>query len=165
MGSVVGYIGTLSSRSLIIEALSSLEYRGYDSTGCAFLSPHEQQIRFAKIVGSVKELSRLLQAQNLDGSLGIGHMRWATHGTIAERNAHPQFDCTKKIAIVHNGIIENYHELSLALRQQGHAFRSGTDTEVICHKLESLLGTHKTLEQALFALVNKLTGAYAFLGL
>lgn len=165
MCSLIGSVLVRTCKSFLLDGLKKLEYRGYDSAGCAFSSTSDYCIRYAKVVGGVRELSAVLDNQHIDGTVGIGHLRWATHGAISEKNAHPQFDCSQRIAVVHNGIIENYYDLSVELKEQQHAFSSATDTEVIAHLLEDYIVQYPKLEHALFELVNKLEGAYTFLAL
>ena len=110
-----------------------MEYRGYDSVGIATI---DSEILMRKGVGKVGEVSKSLNLRNLPGQIGIGHTRWATHGGVTERNAHPHYTCTNNIAVVHNGIIENYNKLKEELVHLGHRFKSQTDSEVIAHLLE-----------------------------
>jgi glutamine---fructose-6-phosphate transaminase (isomerizing) len=163
MCSVVGYIGKSSSRSVVLEGLTRLEYRGYDSAGFACLNVHDRRLMYAKAEGGLINLVDSLEKSPIDGTLGIGHTRWSTHGVASQRNAHPQFDCEKTISIVHNGIIENHHALRARLLAAGHIFHSDTDTEVIAHLFEVLVLSHKTFKSALLDLVNQLEGAYAFI--
>ena len=131
MCGIVGYSGRRRAAPLIIEGLRRLEYRGYDSFGVATLGPH---VAVLKQCGRIP--TELPGARSMDGTLGIGHTRWATHGAPSDANAHPHTDCSGKIAVVHNGIIENYAALRKALEKKGHTFRSETDTEVIAHVIE-----------------------------
>lgn len=165
MCGIVGYIGKNYSRTFVMEGLSRLEYRGYDSAGFACLSPNDNRFLYAKSPGRLPNLVRQLDQHPIDGHLGIGHTRWSTHGISSEENAHPQFDCQKTISIVHNGIIENHHELRERLKKSGHIFHSQTDTETIAHLLESLLAAHQTFKYALIDLVAQIEGAYAFVAL
>jgi glucosamine--fructose-6-phosphate aminotransferase (isomerizing) len=118
---------------------------------------------YIKAVGRLENLEEKLKKEPIDGHVGIGHTRWATHGLVTEHNAHPHFDCNKTISVVHNGIIENCYALKHQLEESGHVFFSNTDTEVIAHQLEVLLVSHATLKKAIIDLVNTLEGAYAFL--
>ncbi len=161
MCGIVGYIGKNLSRNFVIEGLSRLEYRGYDSAGFACVNPNDNRFLYVKSSGQLLNLTRQLQHHPIDGHLGIGHTRWATHGTSSEENAHPHFDCHKTISIVHNGIIENHAELRKQLQHAGHIFHSQTDTETVAHLLESLLEGQKTFKHSLLSLVNQLEGAYA----
>jgi len=162
MCSVVGYIGNSYCKDLLVEGLSRLEYRGYDSAGFACLSATDNQLMYAKSPGRLIELKELLAQKPIDGFIGIGHTRWSTHGISTQENAHPQFDCEKRISIVHNGIIENHHSLRKNLLAK-HVFVSDTDTEVIAHFFETLRAEHEMCKQALVALVNHIEGAYAFI--
>ena len=163
MCSVVGYVGKRPCRSVIIEGLRRLEYRGYDSAGFACLCPRDSRLLYAKAVGRLENLVKKLEHEPIDGHLGIGHTRWSTHGAVTELNAHPHFDCNKTISVVHNGIIENCYDLKCQLEEAGHVFFSSTDTEVIAHQLEVLMVSHVTLKKAIIDLVHRLEGAYAFL--
>ena len=163
MCSVFGYVGKNHCRSYVMEGLQKLEYRGYDSAGFACLDSDDKRLYFAKAKGRLKNLATLLKEKPMDGHIGIGHTRWSVYGKPSQENAHPHFDCEKRISIVHNGIIENYHPLKEQLTQAGHIFHSETDTETIAHLFESLLVSHKTLKAAVVDLVNQLEGAYAFL--
>ena len=163
MCSVVGYIGKNYCRSFIMEGLSRLEYRGYDSSGFACLDPQDNRLMYVRSQGRLQNLAEKLTQHPLDGHLAVGHTRWSTHGAPTEDNAHPQFDCQKTLSIVHNGIVENFHELKEELIAAGHVFYSQTDTEVIAHGLEAILATTKSLKAAVTSLVNRLEGAYAFI--
>lgn len=165
MCSVVGYIGKNYCRSFILDGLSRLEYRGYDSAGFACISPNDNRLLYLKSEGKLQELTQKLESSPIDGFLGVGHTRWSTHGPSSEQNAHPHFDCHKKLSIVHNGIVENHHELKKQLIESGHVFHSDTDTEVIAHLFEALLVSHNTFKAALIELVNRLDGAFAFIGI
>jgi glucosamine--fructose-6-phosphate aminotransferase (isomerizing) len=162
MCTVVGYVGKSYCRSYVIEALSRLEYRGYDSAGFACLQPDVNRLLYLKGAGSVDALVKKFESTVIDGFIGIGHTRWSTHGIVSDDNSHPHFDCTKTISIVHNGIIENYQELKRELESTGHIFHSQTDTETVAHLLESLILTHQTFKAAIIDLVHYLQGAYAF---
>ncbi len=164
MCSVVGYIGTQLSRAFVLEGLQRLEYRGYDSAGFACIAT-DYRLLYAKAEGRLSNLQSQFELAPIDGYIGIGHTRWSTHGKPTSENAHPHFDCHKTISIVHNGIIENYHDIKVQLQKTGHAFQSETDTEVIAHLLEALLIQHTTLHSALQEMVNQLEGAYAFIGI
>jgi len=165
MCSVVGYIGKNYSRDFVLEGLSRLEYRGYDSAGFACLSPENNRLVYLKSGGPISNLIQQIEQSPIDGYLGIGHTRWSTHGVANRENAHPQFDCHKTISIVHNGIIENYQELKAMLVEAGHVFHSTTDTETIAHLFEAYLLSHKTFKAAVVDLVNHLQGAYAFISI
>lgn len=137
-----------------------MEYRGYDSAGFACIAP-SQELLCLKAPGHLENLVSQLEAHPIDGHLGIGHIRWSTHGISSSENAHPQLDCHKRLSVAHNGIIENHLKIRQALIAQGHIFRSDTDTEVVAHLLESLIEEHTTLKDACIALVGQLEGAYA----
>ena len=135
MCGIVGYIGTANATQILVDGLRKLEYRGYDSAGVAILS--EGHIAISRKQGKLDRLAGALAEHPLHGSLGIGHTRWATHGAPSDENAHPHIDCTGRIAVVHNGIIENYLPLRERLEADGHTFSSETDTEVLAHLIES----------------------------
>jgi len=160
MCGIVGYIGKEKSLPILINGLKALEYRGYDSAGIAVFSNGKIQTR--KSVGQIKLLEKSLESENdLVGHLGIGHTRWATHGTPNEVNAHPHNDCTKRISVAHNGIIENYKELKKYLQNRGHIFQSETDTEVVPHLIEDFLKSDDNFDTALFDTLKMIKGAYA----
>ncbi len=165
MCSVVGYIGMKESRAIVLEGLSRLEYRGYDSAGFACIDPDDNRLMYAKSEGKLSQLVSRLQDDPIDGFAGIGHTRWSTHGASSEQNAHPHFDCHKQISVVHNGIIENHHELKRQLEAAGHSFHSQTDSETIAHLFEAALTGARALPDALKQLVGRLQGAYAFVSL
>ncbi len=135
MCGIVGYVGKQQAAPVILEGLRRLEYRGYDSAGLSIIDQHDLQTR--KKQGKIDEgLTRVVAAEPVAGQLGIGHTRWATHGPPSDANSHPHLDQTGRIAVVHNGVIENYERLKESLK--GHTFRSATDTEVLAH----LIGEH-----------------------
>ena len=134
MCGIVGYVGSRRAEDVLLEGLRRLEYRGYDSAGVA--SVHERDLKTVKAVGKVAMLADALSRTPLRGTIGIAHTRWATHGEPTDENAHPHVDCRGGIAVVHNGIIENYVSLKHELELRGHQFRSQTDTEVFAHLLE-----------------------------
>ncbi|HKS35854.1 MAG TPA: glutamine--fructose-6-phosphate aminotransferase, partial [Verrucomicrobiae bacterium] len=137
MCGIVGYVGKQQAAPIILEGLRRLEYRGYDSAGLSVLNHADLQTRKKK--GKIDEgLAKILQTQPAAGSLGVGHTRWATHGPPSDENSHPHLDQSGKIAVVHNGVIENYDRLKERLGEGGHIFRSETDTEVLAH----LIGEH-----------------------
>jgi glucosamine--fructose-6-phosphate aminotransferase (isomerizing) len=146
---------------IIHESLKRLEYRGYDSVGEATL--HDGQIFIKKDQGKIDEVHKLHNLDDLPGNIGIGHTRWATHGAPLQVNAHPHVDCSGQIAIIHNGIIENFAELKLELENRGHTFQSKTDTEVIAHLIEEALKADPSisLADAVLETVKKLCGSYA----
>jgi glucosamine--fructose-6-phosphate aminotransferase (isomerizing) len=155
---IVGYIGRRDAAPLIVEGLKKLEYRGYDSFGIATLGGG---IDLAKHRGRISENAGT--AAMLKGKIGIGHTRWATHGIPNDANAHPHTDCLGKIAVVHNGIIENYADLKRHLQSRGHTFRSDTDTEVIVHLIEEEYAKKPDLLSAVQEVLPKLEGSYAIL--
>ena len=147
-----------------MEGLSRLEYRGYDSAGFSCLNG-DHRLLYSKAEGKLANLIDQLTVTPIDGTVGIGHTRWSTHGLSTAENAHPHFDCEKTISIVHNGIIENHRELKQQLLETGHTFHSQTDTEIIAHFFETYLETQKSFKQAVIDLVNHLEGAYAFIAI
>ncbi len=160
MCGIVGYVGKLDAVPLLIDGLKRLEYRGYDSAGIAVHTPGRLVIR--KSVGRLSALEQRLAEQPVQGHPGIGHTRWATHGAPTEINAHPHTDDSGRIAVVHNGIIENYQELRTALEAKGHHFKSQTDTEVIPHLIaQEVKDGAPSLEEALRRALRKARGAYA----
>ncbi|MGO9126187.1 MAG: glutamine--fructose-6-phosphate transaminase (isomerizing) [Terriglobales bacterium] len=165
MCGIVGYVGKKQVVPVIIEGLRRLEYRGYDSAGIAVCGNGEGlQVRRAE--GKLRNLEEVIRLKPLDGTYGIGHTRWATHGRPTEENAHPHRDCTGKLVVVHNGIIENYVTLKKKLIEEGHGFTTETDTEVIAHLVEKYYfkagnGQRPSLEEAVRKTVNELTGVFA----
>src|SRR5213082_3018930 len=158
MCGIVGYVGNKQVVPVIIEGLKRLEYRGYDSAGIAVAGNGEGlQIRRAK--GKLRNLEQAIQLNPLDGTYGIGHTRWATHGRPTEENAHPHRDCKGNVVVVHNGIVENYLALKEQLQAEGHEFKTETDTEVIAHLVEKHF--QGNLEQAVRASLKELTGVFA----
>src|SRR5437879_7179667 len=157
MCGIVGYVGHREAAPLILPGLHRLEYRGYDSVGIATVSRTSLDIR--KATGRIADLEALLAADRPKGTLGVGHTRWATHGRPSDANAHPHLDCQSRLAIVHNGIIENYRELRKILAAEGHRFRSQTDTEVIAHLIERYQA--HGLAAAVLRAARDLQGAYA----
>ncbi len=157
MCGIVGYIGMTNATQILIEGLRKLEYRGYDSAGVAVLA--NGQLTIARRQGKLARLSQELEANPLYGCVGIGHTRWATHGAPSDENAHPHTDCHGHIAVVHNGIIENYLALRERLEEAGHHFSSETDTEVLAHLIES----HFTgnLYEAVRTALREVIGSYA----
>ena len=148
MCGIIGYIGQQQALPLLQKGLKNLEYRGYDSIGMATIS---DSLNICKATGTIDKAMRDLDQNMLDGRIGIGHTRWATHGGVSRENAHPHIDCQKKIAIVHNGIIENHRELREELRDRGHNFASSTDSEVIAHLIEDNLREDANFESACMA--------------
>jgi glucosamine--fructose-6-phosphate aminotransferase (isomerizing) len=153
---IVGYIGQRPAAQLLLEALKRLEYRGYDSAGLALVDGGRLTVE--KAAGRITDLEAHLGNRLPAGTLGVAHTRWATHGAPNEANAHPHIDCGGTVALVHNGIIENANTLKAWLREQGHMFRSETDTEVLAHLIEQFM--NGSLEEAVAAALRKVDGAY-----
>ena len=157
MCGIVGYIGPKTATPLLIEGLKRLEYRGYDSAGIATMNGAGVETRKAK--GKISMLEAVVEGSPVHGTIGIAHTRWATHGVPNECNAHPHHDCTGTIAVVHNGIIENYGSLRQMLIQQGHTFQSETDTEVLAHLIEAAMD-EDSLEDAVIDALHLVEGTY-----
>ncbi len=156
MCGIVGYIGEKKARPILINGIRRLEYRGYDSAGISIIKDNE--IICAKSVGYIDELEKKIGSKFNEGTLGIAHTRWATHGAPTVENAHPHCDCSGRISIVHNGIIENYKYLKAKLEKEGHIFKSETDSEVIAHLIESYF--EGELEDAVRRALKEVDGAY-----
>jgi glutamine---fructose-6-phosphate transaminase (isomerizing) len=160
MCGIVGYVGNKQVVPLIIEGLRKLEYRGYDSAGIAVVNEnHDLEIRRAE--GKLRNLEETIRLSPLDGTYGIGHTRWATHGRPTEENAHPHRDCTGRVVVVHNGIIENYLQLKERLRKTDHRFVTETDTEIIAHLIEEYLKEGHNFENAVRRAMLDLRGIFA----
>jgi len=159
MCGIAGYLGPRKAVDVVFDQLKRLEYRGYDSAGIAF--PENHEIKILKKAGKLSELGRLLEDHPTDVRAAMGHSRWATHGAPTDTNAHPHFDQTEDVSIIHNGIIENYLELREALAQKGHTFHSQTDTEVAAHVIGDEYSKGVPLEEAVRQAVKRLRGAYA----
>ena len=134
MCGIIGYIGSKPAVPVLLDGLRRMEYRGYDSAGVALVGP--EGIALRRSAGKLVNLENAIRAHPVDGLYGVGHTRWATHGRPSEENAHPHRDCTGRIVVVHNGIIENYLELKRELQSQGHDFKTETDTEIVAHLVE-----------------------------
>jgi glutamine---fructose-6-phosphate transaminase (isomerizing) len=160
MCSIIGYKGNEHASSVLIEGLKKMEYRGYDSVGIATIKSGKLAVR--KGVGKVAEVNKSLRLDELPGKLGIGHTRWATHGGIVDSNAHPHLACNSTIAVVHNGIIENYVELKDELHRSGHVFNSETDSEVIAHLLEEYFEITRDIRLSMIFTCKRLVGSFAF---
>src|SRR5713226_6150632 len=169
MSGIIGYLGSKRVVPVLLEGLQRLQYRGYDSAGLAVVKDGALEIRRA--TGKLRNLEEVIRLNPLDGTYGIGHTRWATHGAPTEENAHPHRDCHGTVVVVHNGIIENYLELKTQLEAEGHKFTTETDTEVIAHLIEKHLDSRgaeagararpQTLEQAVRLAIRQLEGVFA----
>jgi glutamine---fructose-6-phosphate transaminase (isomerizing) len=166
MCGIVGYVGNKKVVPLIIEGLRRLEYRGYDSAGIA-VGGNGNKFELRRAPGKLKNLEEVIRERPLEGTFGIGHTRWATHGRPTEENAHPHRDCSGRIVVVHNGIVENYLVLKQELAAEGHKFVTETDTEIIAHLIEQEIASAATsgktmpLEEAVRCAARRLSGAYA----
>src|SRR5215204_6118225 len=158
MCGIIGYIGNRPVLPVLIDGLRRLEYRGYDSAGVAVV--RNGQIELRRSAGKLARLEAVIDADPIDGEYGVGHTRWATHGRPTEENAHPHRDCTGRIVVVHNGIIENYLELKKELQEQGHAFKTETDTEIVAHLVEREMKTDG-LENAVRRALTFMRGMFA----
>jgi glucosamine--fructose-6-phosphate aminotransferase (isomerizing) len=163
MCSIIGYSGKNSAAPILVKGLQKMEYRGYDSVGIATES--ENKIVVKKGVGRVVEVSNAVQLDKLPGNIGIGHTRWATHGKVTEKNAHPHSSNSGKIAIVHNGIVENFEELKSDLQNKGYEFQSETDTEVIANLIQLNLDETSDVKQSIIKTVNQIKGHYSFVAI
>ncbi len=157
MCGIIGYVGTRDVIPILVEGLKKLEYRGYDSAGIAVFE--DGKIKRRRVKGKITDLEKSLEEDRLQGLYGVGHTRWATHGRPSEENAHPHQDCTGSLVVVHNGIIENYLQLKNKLKDEGHTFKTETDTEVIAHLIEKHY--QGSLEAAVQEALKELIGAYA----
>jgi len=161
MCGIVGYIGHKKVSTVLLDGLRRLEYRGYDSAGIAVINGGTIQV--VRSAGKLRDLEESLRLTKLEGTFGLGHTRWATHGRPTEENAHPHRDCTGSLVVVHNGIIENYKDLKRELRAAGHTFATETDTEVIAHLVEEARASGEvSLEEGVRRAVPRLQGSYAF---
>ena len=159
MCGIVGYIGSKTVVPVIIEGLRKLEYRGYDSAGIAVVGS-DGKLQLRRAPGKLRNLEEAIRTSPIDGTYGIGHTRWATHGRPTEENAHPHRDCTGQYVVVHNGIIENYLELKEKLQAEGHKFVTETDTEVVAHLVEKYAKT-LPFEEAVRKTLKDLRGIYS----
>jgi glutamine---fructose-6-phosphate transaminase (isomerizing) len=159
MCGIIGYVGDGAAAPFLVKALKNLEYRGYDSAGIATISGGK--VCAEKDVGKLDQVCGKHDLSHLPGNIGIGHVRWATHCDVTQANAHPHFDCKREIAVVHNGIVENYQDLRTAL-ESNHRFVSQTDTEVIPHLIEEHMDAGASLEEAVLKASKQLKGCYAF---
>ncbi|MBO4499482.1 MAG: glutamine--fructose-6-phosphate transaminase (isomerizing) [Bacteroidaceae bacterium] len=161
MCGIVGYIGKRRAYPILIKGLSRLEYRGYDSAGVALINDSGELVIY-KTKGKVADLNRSVQGKDLSGTVGIAHTRWATHGEPNDVNAHPHFSESGNLALIHNGIIENFRSLKTELQNQGYHFKSETDTEVVIQLIQYIMDSHGiTLEEAVPLALNSVIGAYA----
>jgi glucosamine--fructose-6-phosphate aminotransferase (isomerizing) len=151
---IIGYVGHRDARTILLESLKRLDYRGYDSAGVAIIY---KKLKVYKEVGEIANVEK--QIPPLKGTIGIGHTRWATHGGVTKENAHPHLSCDKKIALIHNGIIENFSKLKEELKKKGHKFISQTDSEVVVHLIDDLYKGN--LEDAVVAALKKIKGSYS----
>ena len=159
MCGIVGYIGPREAYPILIKGLKRLEYRGYDSAGVALLNSN---LNVYKCQGKVADLEAFVEDKDLSGTLGMAHTRWATHGAPNDSNAHPHYSQSENLAIIHNGIIENYQTLKEELINRGHKFARETDTEVLIQLVEDIIQNEKTgLEEAIRIALNQVVGAYA----
>ncbi|MEM4320403.1 MAG: isomerizing glutamine--fructose-6-phosphate transaminase [Candidatus Nitrosocaldus sp.] len=170
MCSIIAYKGYRDAAPLMVKALSRMEYRGYDSVGIA--TAHNSALIVKKGVGNVSYVNARLNLDSMQGNAGIGHTRWATHGAVNDNNAHPHVSCNGRIAVVHNGLVENHDELRFMLSKEGHVFKSETDSEVIAHLLESLPTTmddmrhgYDSMDKAITDMLSMLNGSYSFVAL
>lgn len=162
MCGIVGYIGTKQAYPILIKGLKRLEYRGYDSAGCALLSDEGNKLNVYKAKGKVSDLEAAAKGQDITGTIGIAHTRWATHGVPSEVNAHPHVSQSGNLTLVHNGIIENYATLRDQLRERGYEFKSETDTEVLVQLIDYVMTTNNVdLATAVRGALNQVFGAYA----
>src|SRR6186713_2189840 len=158
MCGIIGYIGEKQVLPILIDGLRRLEYRGYDSAGVAVVKAGSIELR--RSAGKLARLEEAIAGSPLDGEYGIGHTRWATHGRPTEENAHPHRDCSGRIVVVHNGIIENYLDLKRQLQKEGHTFKTETDTEIVAHLVEREM-RDDGLEQAVRRALKLMRGMFA----
>ena len=163
MCSIIGYFGKESAAPIIVKGLKRMEYRGYDSVGIATESDH--QIELKKGIGKVNEVNSRIQLDVLPGKVGIGHTRWATHGKVTDVNAHPHSSNSGRIAIVHNGIIENFEELKKQLENEGYSFKSDTDSEIIANLIQKYYEKTCDVKKTILRTVAKIKGHYAFVAM
>jgi len=163
MCSIIGYFGKENAAPIIVKGLKRMEYRGYDSVGVATESAH--QIELKKGIGKVNEVNSKIQLDILPGKVGIGHTRWATHGKVTDVNAHPHSSNSGRIAIVHNGIIENFEELKKQLENEGYDFKSDTDSEIIANLIQKYYEKTQDIKETILKTVAKIKGHYAFVAM
>ncbi len=162
MCGIIGYVGRKNATPILMEGLRRLEYRGYDSAGICVLNG-SRDLTLIRAVGKLGRLVERVRAKPPKGLVGIGHSRWATHGRPSEENAHPHADCTGKLVVIHNGIIENYREIKERLARAGHKFASETDTEILAHLFEEKIAAMRkpNLREATRRALKEVRGAYA----
>ncbi|MGY5150618.1 MAG: glutamine--fructose-6-phosphate transaminase (isomerizing), partial [Candidatus Nitrosopumilus sp. bin_68KS] len=163
MCSIIGYYGKISAAPILVKGLKRMEYRGYDSVGVATES--ENKIELKKGIGKVDEVNSKIQLDIMPGKIGIGHTRWATHGKVTDTNAHPHPSNSGKIAIVHNGIIENFKELKQQLENDGYSFKSETDSEIIANLLQKNYELTGDVKETIIKTVSEIKGHYAFVAM
>ncbi len=158
MCGIVGYIGKQEASSILLDGLKRLEYRGYDSSGIAIVN--NKELKLVRSAGKLTNLENILKKSPIEGTVAVGHTRWATHGKPSEENSHPHTDCNRRLVVVHNGIIENYMSIKRKLQHEGHTFRSETDTEVLAHLIEKYY-KKGTLLKAVQRALKDVRGSYA----
>ncbi len=161
MCGIVGYLGNRQALPILLDGLRRLEYRGYDSAGVAVVQ--DGSLIWAKNAGKISDLAASIDPSKFTGTVGIGHTRWATHGVPSNINAHPHFDCTENIAVIHNGVIENFSSLKVKLESRGHHFRSATDTEVLSHLIEEYYKADHSIEIAVRRALLQVVGTYGII--
>jgi glucosamine--fructose-6-phosphate aminotransferase (isomerizing) len=161
MCGIIGYIGNSKASPILLNGLRRLEYRGYDSAGMATINDNKIEIR--KDIGRIDKINSKINFEEMEGTIGIGHTRWATHGGVTQVNAHPHISNNKKIVVIHNGIVENFQELRKFLKDRGFKFYSETDTEVIPNLIEFEMREGKNFEEAVISALRRLEGYYAVL--
>ena len=161
MCGIVGYVGKGDAVPVLMNGLSKLEYRGYDSAGVAVYDDTSKNVNICKTKGRIQNLQDKLYLTPLKGRLGIGHTRWATHGEPSDINAHPHSSGKEKIAVVHNGIIENYMALKEELMDKGYKFLSETDTEIVAQLIDYYYSKDSNLMSAVFKVIERIEGSYA----
>ena len=159
MCGIIGYVGGNVASKIILEGLKTLEYRGYDSVGIATV--HDKHIHIKKGIGKIIQVESELDFDKMPGTLGIGHTRWATHGGVTKENSHPHMSNNKEIVVVHNGIVENFQELALFLKENGYKFESQTDTEIIPNLIQHFMESGDTFEKAFITAISRLSGSSA----
>ena len=161
MCSIIGYSGIKNAAPILVRSLEKMEYRGYDSVGIAI--KNDSMINVKKDIGKVSEVKDNLNLDKMSGTVGIGHTRWATHGKVSKKNAHPHYSNSGKIAIVHNGIIENFQQLKSELKLDGFKFESDTDTEVLVNLIQKNYDETSNIKETITKTISKLQGHYTFL--